>query len=164
MEDDTTVSVVADNGASASFVLNAGETRLIFNIGVGGWQGQGSAQHISADKPVSAIQFLDFDATIESTAFLPRESMSHNYGFPVDSQYAAVVCPKPTDVTFREKFSVEITLRCEGSGGSPGKLYFGKATAGVHIPAGSTLTSQEHPVYVIYQESVTRDERNLFGL
>ncbi|HCS88786.1 MAG TPA: hypothetical protein DIW77_01670, partial [Chromatiaceae bacterium] len=68
-QDGTTVQAVADDGTSETLSLDAGELAPI-GIGSSAAQGQGSAIHLIADKPIAAIQQDDGDGT-ESTAFWP---------------------------------------------------------------------------------------------
>ncbi|MGI9335467.1 MAG: leucine-rich repeat domain-containing protein [Gammaproteobacteria bacterium] len=163
LEDDTTVLVYASDGSLQTISLAAGEQSLI-TAGSPTSQGQGSAIRIVADRPVSALQLADGDG-IEATAFLDPVFHANRYVVPVDSQYVAIACgPLATTITLNEETSAALTKDCIGDGGeAPGKVYFGSSDNGVHVPAGSVITS-EAPVYVTYEAAGVDDEHNLLGV
>ncbi len=161
LEDNTQVTVMANNGATQSFTLNAGESQSAI-VGTNTAQGLGSALHIVADKPVAAVQTADGDGS-ESTAFIDQTGFGMHFGIPVDTQYVAVACMVPgTRVIIYDGVNPEVVKTCSGSGTGPGKAYFGDSTNGTHIRAGAYLLSDQ-PIYVIYEPSATSDEHNLLG-
>ncbi len=161
VENNTTVRVYSSDAQTATYTLNAG-VRQNINIGANTSQGQGAALHLIADKPIAAYQLEDSDG-YEATAFLQRAYHGTRSGLPVDTQYASVVCPRPnTTVTLYESTKPPDTRPCFAIGEYPGKLYFGSATNGANIAAGSYLDADQ-PIYVIYEASATNDEHNLLG-
>jgi RHS repeat-associated protein len=164
LHDATSVEVHASNGDTEIHVLNAGETREI-DTGFGGAQGTGNALHISADKPVAAIQIDDGDG-LEGTAFLGASHLGTRYVVPVDTQYIAVVCPESDTrikITFMDGMSPTFhSQTCSGNGPIPGKAYLGSTSEGAHIPAGAYLESGK-PVHLVYEAAATNGERNLLG-
>jgi hypothetical protein len=165
VEDDTQVTLYASGGTRTNTLsLNAGESRYI-NVGVTGWQarqGLGSAVHLIADKPISAVQIADHDGA-EQTSFYPTDMLNTRFGIPQDTQYVAIACPKPdTSVTLYRPDGDPETVQCSADGNYPGKAYFGQSYNGVSIRQGSYLESTK-PVYVIYEVSTHNDEHNLMG-
>ena len=161
LEDGTTVSVYASNGATTSYSLNSGG---YVTIGIGSTtsEGRGSALHVVADKPIGAAQFADSDGS-EATSFWDASVMASHYGIPVDTQYIAVVCPEmDTSVTLTDGAAAPVVQVCSGDTLMPGKVYFGSSSDGVRIGAGAILESTK-PVYVIYEAAATNDEHNLLG-
>ncbi|VAW57977.1 hypothetical protein MNBD_GAMMA11-2884 [hydrothermal vent metagenome] len=160
LEDNTQVSVLDSTGVSTQFVLNAGERRAFI---AGGASGTGVAMRITADKPISAIQVADRDG-LEATAFWDPVYSGRRYGLPIDTQYAAVVCDQASRISLYDAGGVVLdTQNCTpGAAGEPGKAYFGLATNGVNIPAGSYLTGDE-AFYMIFEASATNDEKNILG-
>ncbi|VAW68632.1 Calcium-binding acidic-repeat protein precursor (ARP) [hydrothermal vent metagenome] len=160
LEDNTQVSVLDSTGVSTQFVLNAGERR-VFTAGAA--NGEGVGMRITADKPIAAIQVADRDG-IEATAFWDPVYSGRRYGLPIDTQYAAVVCDQASGISLYDTGGVVLdTQNCTpGAAGEPGKAYFGLATNGVNIPAGSYLIGSE-PFYMIFEASATNDEKNILG-
>ncbi len=160
LEDNTQVSVLDSTGVSTQFVLNAGERRA-FTAGTP--NGEGVGMRITANKPIAAIQVADRDG-IEATAFWDPVYSGRRYGLPIDTQYAAVVCDQVSSISLYDTGGVVLdTQNCTpGAAGEPGKAYFGLATSGVNIPAGSYLIGSE-PFYMIFEASETNDEKNILG-
>ncbi|VAX00406.1 hypothetical protein MNBD_GAMMA21-73 [hydrothermal vent metagenome] len=161
LEDNTQITVVDSNGVSTAYVLNAGGRRLI--IGGGVRQGEGLALRISADKPIAALQAADSDG-IEATAFWDSIYSGRRYGLPIDTQYAAVVCQQASDISLYDAAgTILATQSCvPGAAGQPGKAYFGSASNGVNIPAGSYLIGST-PFYLMFEASGSNDEKNILG-
>ncbi len=164
LEDNTTVSIYADDGTSVTnVVLNAGQRYSINAVGTGGTQSTGSGLRIVADKPVGAIQIADGDGA-DQTAFLPTSQLGTRFGLPTDTQYVAVVCPTAnTTVILYNGINPPQSRLCSASGTSPGKVYFGAVTNGTNIGAGAYLEADQ-PVYLIYEDALSDDEHNLMGL
>jgi hypothetical protein len=142
-----------------------GQTRFI-DVGLSrptNRQGAGSAVHIVADKPVSAVQIADGDGN-EQTAFYPTHMLNERFGIPKDAQYVAITCTEPdTSVTLYRPSSEPVTETCSADGEYPDKLFFGRSDANVvSIEQGSYLESTK-PIYVIYEVSGSEDEHNLMG-
>lgn len=157
----TSISVYASDGTSTSHILNAGDRQEIL-VGTAETQGQGVALHIVADQPVAAVQADDADGE-EMTGFWDTAHLASHYGFPVDTQYAAVVCPEAdTSVTLYDGVNPPETQICWGDGLMPGKAYFGSTASGANIVAGAYLESTK-PVYVLYEAAAAEDEHNLMG-
>ena len=158
-EDGTNVTVYASDGSSTSFVINAGDRKVV-SVGANTAEGEGSGIHIVADKPVCAVQYADSDGS-EETAFWDDSRLGTRYALPVNTQYVAVVCPEATTtVTLYESGSATQYIS-GGDGLTPGKIYFGSATDGANISAGAYIESDK-PVYLIY-EATSNDEHNLLG-
>ncbi len=160
LEDNTQITVLDSAGISTQFVLNAGEHRAFTS---GGANGEGVGMRITADKPIAAIQVADRDG-IEATAFWDPVYSGRRYGLPIDTQYVAVVCDQASSISLYDTDGIVLdTQNCTpGAAGEPGKAYFGLATNGVNIPAGSYLIGSE-PFYMIFEASVTNDEKNILG-
>jgi hypothetical protein len=165
VEDDTQVHVYTSNGETETMTLQAGQKRSV-TVGASTSQGRGSAVHLVANRPISAVQQADGDG-IEQTAFYPRHMLSQRYGIPIDAQYVAAVCVEPnTSVTLYldGNDGAGVTKTCTVTDdGYPGKLFFGVwNTNGYTIGRGSYLESTS-PVHVIYEASGSEDEHNLMG-
>ena len=161
LDDATNITVYADDGTSESHLLNRGDSTFI-GVGTFSNEGEGSALHIVADKPVSAIQHTQFDA-LDATTFWSDAFLATRYALPVDAQFAAVVCPHPnTVVTLDDGVNPPQSENCFGDGTLPGKAYFGNATNGVHITAGSFIESNE-PIYVVWERASDNQDINLLG-
>lgn len=163
VENDTRVTIYASDGSSSSVTLDSGGSHRV-SVGSAASQGAGSAIHVVADKPVSAIQIADGDGT-EQTAFFPTALLNTRFGFPKAAQYVAVVCPSAeTTVTLHNPGgSTPISRACNAGGNYPGKTYFGTtANGGAPIREGAYLESDK-PVYVIYEVADSSDEHNLIG-
>lgn len=162
IEDSTTVNVYASDGSGTGLTINKGE-RWTVAVGSNTSQGQGSAVHILADKPVFAAQCCDGDGS-EATAFFDRRYLGNNFGIPVDTQYIAVVgLEADTTVTLHNGANPPETLTLSGDSLQPGKAYFGSSSSGLHIAAGSRIESDK-PIYLIYETGSANDEHNLLGL
>ncbi len=160
--DNTTVTVYASSGEPTTFVLNAGERKLIRRPPASSTQGQGPGLYIVANRPVAAVQLADGDGN-EITAYLSDTHLANHYSIPVDSQYIAITCGQPnTLIRLRSTTGVTHEQLCSANGSTPGKAYFGSATNGVNINAGSIIESTQ-PIYLITEASATNDEHNLFG-
>jgi hypothetical protein len=165
-EDDTHVTLYASGGTrTTTMTLDAGEKRYV-NVGVN-WdnarQGAGSAVHLVADKPISAVQQADGDG-YEQTAFYPSHMLKQRFGIPKDSQYVAIVCSEPdTSITLYRPNSDPVTQTCSADGDYPGKVFFGRSDENiVDIRQGSYLESTR-PIHVIYEPTGSNDEHNLMG-
>ncbi len=165
LEDNTQVTVLDSDGVSTQFILNATERR---EFTAGSAQGQGVGLHITADKPIAAIQLADNDG-IEATAFWDSVYSGRRYGLPIDTQYVAIVCDRSTSISLYDSSgNVLDTQNCSAGDtaqpatGQPGKAYFGSADNGVNIPAGSYLIGSE-PFYMVFESSATNDEKNILG-
>jgi hypothetical protein len=155
----------SDNVSTRTATLQAGQKRYV-NVGLSGdasRQGAGSAVHLVADKPISAVQMADGDGT-EQTAFYPTHMLNNRFGIPKDSQYVAVVCSEPdTSVTLYRPNDDPETKSCSANAEYPGKVFFGRSDANiVSINQGSYLESSG-PIYVIYEVTGSEDEHNLMG-
>ncbi|MCJ8318092.1 MAG: cadherin-like domain-containing protein [Colwellia sp.] len=162
IEDNTLISVLADNGTTIDYTLQAGKIQTIA-LGSNLAQGAGSAFRITSDKPISAVQIADADGG-ETTAFLPQQFLATSYLVPVDAQYLAIVCPQANTVIKRYSINNELleSSMCNTSGTGLGKAYFGSETNGVHIDQGEKIKSSA-PIYLIYEASSSNDEHNLLG-
>lgn len=154
----TTVTAYAEGGASASYVLAAGQTQEIL-VGSGLPQGQGSAIHVVANNPVSVHQEADGDVAVDMTTYFGKNQFAKRYGIPVDAQYVTVVCAEAdTQVTLTEPGVAAVSAVCAGSATTPGKLYF----SGDGITAGTRVEATKQ-VYLIYEPLQSNRERNLKG-
>lgn len=161
LQNGTTVEAIADDGTSEIITLDTGEIAAI-GIGSGAAQGQGSALHLIADRPIAAVQHDDGDGA-SSTAFWPSWLHSSRHTLPADAQYAVVICPESTAVTLADADGNPLAIdNCIANGDIPGKLHLGSTDSGVHLPAGSRIDA-ETPVQVIYEAAASDDERNLLG-
>ena len=160
LEDSTGLTLYADDGTQANLTLNSGE---VYQVALGSDldQGQGSAIHIVADKPVGAIQIDDGDGS-EASAFFGTPHLGTRYGIPVDAQYLAILCTQADTTVILDDGLSSQTGSCSANGSTPGKLYLGQATSGAYIAAGSILKSSK-PVYVMYEVSAQEAEHNLLG-
>lgn len=159
LENGTQVTVVADNGQSQLFSLQAGEQAQV-TIGTDARHGEGSALRITADKPVFAIQFGDGDGA-EATAFLGPDRWGARYRLPQAAQYAIVVCTGgATAVRWSSPQGDETTL-CASTADGVGKVLLVNDGDGALLPAGTRIDASA-PVYVSY-ESAGDDEHNLVG-
>jgi PKD repeat protein len=160
--DNTHISIHAENGSSVNVTLNAGDRYVISN-GAAGTQGSGNGYHVIADQPIAGVQTADGDG-VEQTAFLSTADLGVRFGIPTDAQYIAVVCPQANTTVslYDNSGSLLDQQTCVGNGVAPGKAYFGSVSNGVQVSAGAYLES-DMPVYVIYEDAATNDERNLLG-
>jgi len=161
LENNTTVTVTASNGASQIYTLNKGG-RITPAIGVSGAQGQGNTYHIEADKPIGAAQGGDGDGN-EQSAFWPPEYFATRFAMPVNVQYIVVSCLQANvTVTLTDPINGTVVNTCNSDGTIPGRAYFGSATNGVNINAGAKLESTA-PIYVMVENTAKDDEQNLLG-
>ena len=132
-------------------------------IGGGARQGEGVALRIRADKPIAALQAADSDG-IEATAFWDPIYSGRRYGLPIDTQYAAVVCQQASDISLYDAAGAVLGVQScvPGASGQPGKAYFGSASSGVNIPAGSYFIGST-PFYLMFEASGSNDEKNILG-
>jgi hypothetical protein len=166
VQDDTHVTIhTSDSRSTQEIILNRGDKHPICTnlTPEESKQGQGPAVHITADKPVGAVQIADNDG-LEQTAFYPTALLNSRFAIPMESQYIAVTCPSAdTNVTLYQPNGEPETKDCDANGDQPGKAYFGNGDAnGTHIVQGSYLESSK-PIHVIYESSRTEDEHNLLG-
>jgi uncharacterized protein (TIGR03790 family) len=160
-QDNTQVTITSSDGQTNTVTLNKGN-RYRVAIGSNLKQGQGAALQISANKPIAAIQGADSDG-IEQTAFLGQAWLTTKVSLPTATQYIAIACPFDGQVTLYDQNNQSIgTQSCTNTSSNPGKVYFGSQTNGINIQAGSYISS-DVPVFVIYENSNTNDERNIFG-
>jgi len=159
-EDNTTVTIYTSDGANQTITLNHGG---YYGVGIGNRDGQGVAStlHIVADKPMAAIQAADTDGG-EASSYLPAKYFAKHYAFPINAQYAVVVCLRDADITLTDPVNGVQTQSCTSNGVVPGKAYFGSSTNGVNITAGASLASSE-PVYVMFEGAATNGEQNILG-
>jgi YD repeat-containing protein len=162
LQDNTSVQVWASNGEQQTITLNAGEFKEV-TVGLETSEGQGSAIHLVADKPIAAVQHADSDG-VETTAFLNATSFATHYIIPVATQYVAMVCNAPSTVIELQGESGNLidSAFCGSVGSSPGKAYFGSTTDGSNIAAGSKIVASQ-PIYLIYEAAAANDEHNLLG-
>jgi hypothetical protein len=162
VEDDTHVTMYASNGDARTMTLHTGQKRFV-NVGDSSGQGLGSAIHLVADKPISAVQQADGDGT-EQTAYYPTHMLNQRFGIPMDSQYIAVVCAEPdTTVTLYRPNANSVTESCTTDGQHPGKLFFGSADSSVVAIAQGSYLESTKPIHVIYEVTGSEDEHNLMG-
>jgi hypothetical protein len=162
VEDDTHVTLYASDGTTSTMTLDAGQKRWV-NVGDRTQQGQGSAIHLVADKPIGAIQIADGDGA-DQTAFFPTSLLSTRFGLPENAQYIAVACPEEdTSVTLYNGNNDPITRTCSANGNYPGKAYFGSAEKGVVGAQQGAYLESDKPIHVIYEVSASEDEHNLMG-
>ena len=139
LEDNTTITVTASNGAQINYVLNSGNSQLIGGVGSAAGHGAGSALHIQADKPIGAVQVADGDGS-SASAFLPMYLADTRYIVPIDAQYAFLACADAgakTQVS-RPGAAVE-TYECAAAGDVPGRIFLGSTSGGVHLEAGTSI-------------------------
>lgn len=167
LEDNTTVTVYASDTQSTTYVLNAGSRQEI-TLGSNASQGKGTALHVVADKPISAIQADDSDG-MDAAAFFDTSYLRSIYAFPREAEYIAVVCNEAnTTVTLNSsKYGIKsvFTKTCDSDGVYPGKIYFdGPETypSGPYFDSGSTIISDKG-IYLTYDDASNNDERNLIG-
>jgi hypothetical protein len=162
VEDDTHVTFYASDGTTRTTTLDAGQKRWVY-VGDRTGQGQGSAIHLVADKPIGAIQFADGDGT-DQTVFFPTSLLSTRFGLPENTQYIAVACPEEdTSVTLYNGNNDPITRTCSADGNFPGKAYFGSPEKGVVGALQGAYLESHKPIHVIYEVSGSEDEHNLMG-
>jgi len=161
VDDGTTVDVWSSDGQTIRLFLNAGD-QIPLVLGSRQPQGQGAGLHLMADKPIAAIQADDGDG-LDATVFMGRDLLDRSFGLPSSAQYIAVVCPDTTPVILSVAGALPVSRTCSANGNFPGKVYFGDP-AGVAkpIPLGAIISS-DLPVYLMYEDSVTDEERNLTG-
>jgi hypothetical protein len=162
VEDDTQVTLYASDGTTSTMTLDAGQKRWV-NVGDRSQQGQGSAIHLVADKPIGAVQIADGDGS-DQTAFFPTSLLSTRFGLPNNAQYIAVACPEAdTSVTLYNGNNDPITRTCSANGNYPGKAYFGSAENGVVGAQRGAYLESDKAIHVIYEVSDSEDEHNLMG-
>ncbi|MCK5480226.1 MAG: putative Ig domain-containing protein, partial [Gammaproteobacteria bacterium] len=155
------VYLYASNGDSTDKSIDKEEWKEI-NVGDNDSEGRGDAIHVISDEPVSAVQFDDSDGR-ESTAFFSSEYLATHFALPVDTQYVAVLCTQPnTVITLYEAGYTPDEKTCNANGLSPDKVYFGSSSDGEHMGAGARIEATK-PVYLIYEDADTDDEKNLLG-
>lgn len=161
LEDNTTVTVTASNGAQMSYSLSAGAS-VKMNVGSNGAQGAGSALRVVADKPIGAIQQADGDGS-SSAMFLAREFADTRFALPVNAQYAFLVCADTdVDVIVQRPGNAPTAHSCSAAGDAPGRLLLGSTSSGTHLDAGTTIDATA-PLLVVYEPSSSQEEGNLFG-
>ncbi len=158
--DGTSVTVYADDQTSVTYLLDAGQLQKV-SIGTKTKGGQGSALFVRSDKPVAAFQTNDGDGS-DATVFMPWQGLATSFVLPLDSQYAAIVCPVTTEVMLTLPDQSTQVQDCIAISDYPGKAYFGASTKGVHLPAGSIINAGA-PIHLIYEASSDNGERNLLG-
>ena len=160
-QDGTTAIVYGSDGSSTTYALNAGG-KVDVGVGANAVQGGGSAIHISANAPITAVQYEDGDGA-SASAFWPPSIFSTYHGLPVNAQYANTVCNQ-TNVSvtlYKGSLSPE-TQTCSGSATNPGKVYFGANTSGANLTTGWYFVSSS-PVYLMYESASAESEYNLLG-
>jgi hypothetical protein len=163
LEDDTQVTLYASDGTTSSMRLNAGTKRWVSIGERAQQQGQGSAIHLVANKPIAAVQLADGDGT-DKTAFFPTSLLSTRFGLPENTQYIAVACPEEdTSVTLYNGNNDPITRTCSADGNFPGKAYFGSPEKGVVGALQGAYLESDKPIHMIYEVSGSEDEHNLMG-
>lgn len=153
-QDNTEVTVIADDGVQQHFYLNAGDRRAV-TVGSPDHQGRGAALRIVADKPIGAIQSADGDGE-EATSFWSAALHGFIHALPVAAEYAAVVCATATEVTLYQAGQAAQTQLCNADGPRPGKAYFVGLSAGDYLQAKA-------PVYVTYEARGSDQGHNLAG-
>ena len=132
------------------------------DVGDTGSEGRGDAVHIISDQPVSAVQFDDSDGR-EATAFFSSDYLATHFALPVDTRYVAVLCTQAnTIITLYENGYNPDERPCSAGGLTPGKVYFGSSSDGVHMEAGARIVATG-PVHLIYEDASSADEKNLLG-
>ena len=164
IEDNTNITVYADNAFTSSFTLNANQYHeLEIN---GSLHELGNAVHIIADKPIAAVQ-SDYPNGSTATAFFDKSYFGHRYGIPIDAENVIVISYDP-DVMFsllsKSRWPV-IEAFSGASNNIPGKFILknkdlpswkANLTAGNHI-----LTSK--PIYLIYDTKTDEERHNVLG-
>ncbi len=113
------------------------------------------AAAVTGDAPAAAIQQADRDGW-ESTVFLPASELSSTYVLPTAADYVAMSCPTAAMITV----GAAAPIPCTPSGAAPGKA---DARAPVVLAAGTTITSDGAPFYVMYEPTDSQDETNVLG-
>ncbi len=155
------IDLYASDGDSTGKSISGNEWKEI-SVGDSESEGRGDAVHIISSQPVSAVQYDDGDGN-EATAFFSSDYLATHYVLPVASQYVAVLCTQAnTVITLYEDASTADERVCHSDGTVPGKAYFGSSSDGVHMAAGTRIEATK-PVYLIYEDAGTNDEKNLLG-
>ena len=138
-----------------------------FSLLSGNIDSQGAGDFIRLASPwyLSAVQIADADGS-ETTAFLSKDFFFRHFVLPTHTQYVAIGCVDAgTVINAIDSNGATIdTVNCEGANGdTPGKAYLGSKTNGQHFARGTRIESN-NPIYLIYEDAATQDERNLMGL
>jgi hypothetical protein len=156
----TNLQITTSDGAIFPLVLNAGD-KLQPTLGAALTQNQDVALKISADLPIAAMAYNDGDGN-EASAFWPANFFKTHYRLPTSAQYAAIVCTQAnTQVTLTQGTETS-SHPCSSDGTLPGKTYLGSALNGEALSQGSLIAATQ-PIYLVYEDAVHNDERNLWG-
>ncbi|MGB5441567.1 MAG: FG-GAP-like repeat-containing protein, partial [Gammaproteobacteria bacterium] len=155
------VDLYASSGDSKDKLIDQYKYKDI-GVGDNDSEGRGDAVHVISDQPVSAVQFDDGDGR-EATAFFSSDYLATHFALPVDTRYVAVLCTQTnTVITLYEDGYNPDQRPCSAGGLTPGKVYFGSSSDGVHMRTGARIEASR-PVYLIYEDAATDDEKNLLG-
>lgn len=160
-ENNTQVNILASNGQKTAASYQKGYQGTL--TGNTGSDGTGSFMRLSADKPITGIQYADSDGG-EQTGYWPLSMFASDFVIPVNAQYAAIGCVTPADIKVYVNGQQTDSTTCNGSLTQPGKAYLGSATneTAVQIPQGARIEI-EPAGYLIYETFTTDDEHNLVG-
>ena len=156
----TKVTITRTNGETRNITLQRGE-KALNEIGGRTLHGGGTALKITSNKPIAAYQYADGDG-VEATAFLPKEKMVRSSVLPTNAQYIAIAAPYPNTTVELLTEDGSVIETQTSSTNIPGKLFFGASSSGIHIPEFTHIRASE-PVYMIYEDALRNDERNLYG-
>ena len=164
LEDNTNVTVYADNNTTTTFTLNAGEYHEIAVSGT--LDPLGNALHIKADKPVAAVQTDDPNGST-SGPFLNKSYFAYRSGIPIDAENIIILSDDPDlllSIFSRSKWPL-IKALVGASGNTPGK-YILKRNAipfwQSNLNAGNHIISSK-PLYIIYDTKTDEERHNVLG-
>jgi len=145
----------------------------------GGNQGTGPAVHITANQSaIGANQLADADGS-EATSYYPKKELSHVFAIPMDAQYIAIATTEPNTTCYMRFANGSVSTFDYGNGtivnqtisGSLNPPYPNKIHVGNLSPLNppnyinkSTFFICDALVYAYYEEAVTDDEANMWGL
>jgi len=157
----TQVSLYASNGDSRDESIDSIKWKELGG-GESDSEGRGDAIHILSDEPVSAVMLDDSDG-LKTTAFFGTEHLATHYYLPVDSRYVAVLCVEEnTTITLYEEGYNPEQRQCNSDGLVPARVYFGASSSDVRVKAGARIEASK-PVFLVYEDASTNDEKNLLG-
>ncbi len=146
----TTVSWMSSDGSSNPAQAIAINT--LTTVSPFGAFGDSHAVAVSGPDYFHVAQQADSDAT-EVTSFIPERLLGQTFRTPVSSRYFTIACPVPGTM-----------IQVDGGPAAPcNGIGVGRYYSGFGFQAAGTLVEADHPIFMYYETSGTRNETNLLG-
>ncbi|MBU1221528.1 DUF2341 domain-containing protein [Myxococcota bacterium] len=157
VNDNTSVTAYFSDGTSSTYAIAAGNYTTIEAGGPNGTVGR--AMRLVADGPIGALSLGDGDGG-EAVAFYPEHLMATLFRIPTNSRYTMISAKHPS--TICEELTAEGTAIQTITTTSYAPLFAGLARM-TNLTAGNFLNCSG-PVWAMYEDSVTLDERQLLSV